>query len=49
VESFFPTFKHELDLDDAAEALLSPQQLQIWLDYWNEGCHNRERRLAMIG
>jgi hypothetical protein len=49
VESFFSTLKHELDLDGVAEALLLSQQLQIWLDFWNEGCQNRERRLAMIG
>ncbi len=33
VESFFSTIKHELDLDDTAEALLSSQQLQSRLAF----------------
>ena len=47
--AFFSTPTHKLDLVDAAESLLSSQQHQIWLDFWNEGCHNRGRRLSMIG
>ncbi len=48
VESFFSTLKHELDLDDDAEALFSTQQLQSRLAFWIDGDHNRERRHATI-
>jgi transposase InsO family protein len=49
VESFFSTLKHELDLDDDAEALLSSQQLQSRLAFWIDGYYNRERRHSTIG
>jgi hypothetical protein len=37
VESFFSTLKHELDLDDVTEPLLSSQQLQSRLAFWIDG------------
>ncbi len=49
VESFISTLKHELDLDDDAEALLSSQQLQTHLAFWIDGYYNRERRHSTIG
>ena len=49
VESFFSTLKHELDLDDDAETLLSSQQLQSRLSFWIDGYYNRERRHSTIG
>ena len=49
VESFFSTLKHELDLDDAAEALFSSQQLLSRLAFWIDGYYNRERRHSTIG
>lgn len=49
VESFFSTLKHELDLDDDAEALFSTQQLQSRLAFWIDGDYNRERRHSTIG
>jgi transposase InsO family protein len=49
VESFFSTLKHELDLDDAAEVLLSSQQLQSRLAFWIDGYYNRGRRHSTIG
>jgi len=49
VESFFSTLKHELDLDDDAETLLSSQQLQSRLAFWIDGYYNRERRHSTIG
>jgi len=49
VESFFSTLKHELDLDDDAEALFSTQQLQSRLAFWIDGYYNRERRHSTIG
>jgi transposase InsO family protein len=48
-ESFFSTLKHELGLDDAAQALLSPQQLLRQLAFWIDGYYNRERRHSTIG
>jgi putative transposase len=49
VESFFSTLKHELDLDDTAEALLSSQQLQRRLAFRMDGYYNCERRHSRIG
>jgi putative transposase len=49
VESFFSTLKHELDLDDDTEVLLSSQQLQGRLAFWIDGYYNRERRHSTIG
>jgi putative transposase len=49
VERFFSTLKHELGLDDDAEALLSPQQLQSRLAFWIDGYYNLERRHSTIG
>jgi putative transposase len=49
VESFFSTLKHELDLDDNAETLLSSQQLQSRLAFWIYGYYNRERPHSTIG
>jgi len=49
VESFFSTLKHELDLDDDTEVLLSSQQLQSRLAFWIDGYYNRERRHSTIG
>jgi len=49
VESFFSTLKHELDLDEDAEALFSTQQLQSCLAFWIDGYYNRERRHSTIG
>ena len=48
-ESFFSTLKHELDLDDNAKALNSPQQLRRQLAFWIDGYYNRERRHSTIG
>ena len=49
VESFFSTIKLELDLDDDAETLKSPQQLIRQLAFWIDGYYNRERRHSTIG
>ena len=49
VESFFSTLKHELNLDDDAEALFSTQQLQSRLAFWIDGYYNRERHHSTIG
>jgi len=49
VESFFSTVKHELDLDDDAESLNTPQQLMRQLAFWIDGYYNRERRHSTIG
>ncbi|MCP9916793.1 IS3 family transposase [Cyanobium sp. ATX 6F1] len=48
VESFFSTLKHELDLDEDAEALHTPQQLQRYLAFWIDGYYSRERRHSTI-
>jgi transposase InsO family protein len=48
VESFFSTLKHELDLDDDAVTLNSPQQLIRLLAFWIDGYYNRERRHSTI-
>ena len=48
-ESFFSPLKHELDLDDAAQVHLSPEQLLRQLAFWIEGYYNRQRRHSMIG
>ena len=48
-ESFFSTLKHELDLDDNAKALNTPQQLRRQLAFWIDGYYNRERRHSTIG
>ena len=44
----FLHLKHELDLDDDAEALFSTQQLQSRLAFWIDGYYNRERRHSTI-
>ena len=49
VESFFSTLKHELDLDDDAEILQSPQHLMRHLAFWVDGYYNRERHQSTIG
>ena len=49
VESFFSTLKFELDLDDDAETLFNPAQIQRSLAFWIEGYYNRERRHSTIG
>ncbi len=49
VESFFSTHKHELDLDNDAVTLNSPQQLIRHLAFWIDGYYNRERRHSTIG
>ncbi|MGB7563759.1 MAG: DDE-type integrase/transposase/recombinase [Prochlorococcaceae cyanobacterium] len=49
VESFFSTLKHELDLDDDAETLNSPQQLIRHLAFWIDDYYNRERRYSTDG
>jgi transposase InsO family protein len=49
VESFFSTLKHELDLDDDAKTMNSPQQLIRHLAFWIDGYYNRERRHSTIG
>jgi putative transposase len=49
VESFFSTLKHELDLDDDAGILNSPQQLIREMAFWIDGYYNRERRHSTIG
>jgi transposase InsO family protein len=49
VESFFSTLKHEVDLDDDAKTLKSPQQLIRQLAFWIDGYYNRERRHSTIG
>ncbi len=49
VESFFSTLKHELDLDDNVEILLSSQQLQSRLAFWIDGYYNREHRHSTNG
>ena len=49
VESFFSTLKHELELDDDAATLNSPQQLIRHLSFWIDGYYNRERRHSTIG
>jgi transposase InsO family protein len=48
VESFFSTLKHELELDDDAKPLISPQQLIRDLAFWIDGYYNRERRHSTI-
>jgi transposase InsO family protein len=48
VESFFSTLKHELELDDDAKSLISPQQLIRDLAFWIDGYYNRERRHSTI-
>jgi len=48
VESFFSTLKHELDLDDDAAILNSPQQLIREMAFWIDGYYNRERRHSTI-
>jgi transposase InsO family protein len=48
-ESFFSTLKFELDLDDDAETLFNPAQIQRSLAFWIEGYHNRECRHSTIG
>jgi putative transposase len=48
VESFFSTLKQELDLDDDAPVLQTPQQLQRQLAFWIDGYYNRERRHSAI-
>ena len=49
VESFFSTLKLELDLDDDAQILKSPQQLIRQLAFWIDGYYNSERRHSTIG
>jgi len=49
VESFFSTLKHELELDDTADAVNSPRQLIRQLAFWIDGYYNRERRHSTIG
>ena len=49
VESFFSTLKHELELDNNAKTLLSPQQLIREMAFWIDGYYNRERRHSTIG
>ena len=49
VESFFSTLKHELNFDDGAEILNSPQQLVRHLAFWIDGHYNRERSVSTIG
>lgn len=49
VESFLSTMKLELDLDGHREALVSPQQLQRDLTFWDEGYYYRERRHSTLG
>jgi putative transposase len=44
VETFFSTLKHELELDDDAVSLSSPQQLIRHLAFWIDGYYNRVRR-----
>jgi len=48
VESFFSTLKHELELDDDAKSLISPQQLIRDLAFWIDGYYNRQRRHSTI-
>jgi putative transposase len=48
-QSFFSILKHEVGVDNAAQALLSPQQLLRQLSFWIEGYYNRERRHSTIG
>ncbi len=47
-ESFFSTLKHELGVDNAAQALLSPQQPLRLLACWIDGYYYRERRHSKI-
>ncbi|WP_254940455.1 IS3 family transposase [Cyanobium sp. Morenito 9A2] len=49
VESFYSTFKDELDLDEDTEVLHTPEQLQRDLAIWIDGDCNRERRHSAIG
>jgi transposase InsO family protein len=49
VVSLYSTLKLELELDDDCEVLISPQQLQRDLAFWNEGYYNRERRHSTTG
>jgi transposase InsO family protein len=48
-ESFFSTLKHELGLKNAAQVLLSPQQLLRQLAFLIEGYYDRKRRHSTIG
>jgi transposase InsO family protein len=49
VESFFSTFKPELDLDDDPEVLIRPQELKRHLAFWIAGYYNRNRCHSAIG
>jgi len=49
VESFFSTLKYELELDDDAVVLNSPQQLISHMAFGIDGYYNRERRHSTIG
>ena len=44
VQSFFSTLKNELELDDDAVTLKSPQRLIRHYAFWIDGFYNRERR-----
>jgi putative transposase len=48
VESFFSTLKHDLELDDNAATLNTPQQLIRHLAFWIDGYYNRELRHSTI-
>ncbi len=48
MESFFSTLKHELDLDDDAETMKSPQQLIRQLAFYIDSYYNHERRHSTI-
>jgi putative transposase len=47
-ESFFSTFKLELELDENSDRLLTPWELQRESAFWIEGYYNRERRHSSI-
>ena len=47
-ESFFSTFKLELDLDENSDHLLTPWELQMEAAFWIESYYNRKRRHSSI-
>ena len=47
-ESFFSTYKLELELDENSDRLLTPWELQRESAFWIEGYYNRERRHSSI-
>jgi len=49
VDSFFPTLKHELGLEDDAQILKSPQLLIRHLSFWIDGYYKRVRLHSTIG